>query len=81
MNGQDRFGSTVVGITGDSAVHVVYGASDMDFSDGDPPTWLWSRTSTDYGATWSAPRRIARDCWVADDMATTAQGWIVVDPK
>ena len=30
-NGQDRFGSTVVGVTGDSAVHVVYGASDMDF--------------------------------------------------
>ncbi len=77
-NGQDRFGSTVVGITGDSAVHVVYGASDMDFEDGDPPAYLWTRTSTDYGATWSAPRRIARDCWVADDMATTAQGWIVV---
>lgn len=77
-NGQDRFGSTVVGVTGDSAVHVVYGASDMDFSDGDPPTYLWTRTSTDYGATWSPPQRIARDCWVADDMATTAQGWIVV---
>jgi hypothetical protein len=77
-NGQDRFGSTVVGVTGDGAVHVVYGASDMDFSDGDPPTYLWTRSSTDYGATWSPPRRIARDCWVADDMATTALGWIVV---
>jgi hypothetical protein len=28
-NGQDRFGSTVIGITGDRAVHVVYGASDQ----------------------------------------------------
>jgi len=35
-NGQDRFSSTVVGVTGDGAVHVVYGASDMDFADGDP---------------------------------------------
>gem|GEM_PF-1182280 len=77
-NGQDRFGSTVVGITGDRAVHVVYGASDRDVTDGDGAAWLWTRTSSDYGASWSAPWRIAQDCWVADDMVTTAQGWIVV---
>lgn len=74
-DGQDRFGSTVVGVTGDNSIHVVYGASDMD---GDTPAYLWTRTSIDYGATWSAPQRIARDCWTADGMATTAQGWIVV---
>jgi hypothetical protein len=77
-NGQDRFGSTVVGITGDRAVHAVWGASDADWSDGDPPSRLWTSMSSDYGTNWSAPRVIADNCWVADDMATSAGGWIVV---
>src|SRR6266545_2780495 len=80
-NGQDRFGSTVVGITGDRVVHAVFGASDQKRADDDTITiypYLWVSDSADYGATWSPPRQIARDCWVADDMATTAGGWIVV---
>jgi hypothetical protein len=28
--------------------------------------------------TWSAPQAIADNCWAADDMATSAGGWIVV---
>jgi hypothetical protein len=75
-NGQDRNGSTVVGITGDRAVHAVWGGSDRaaDGTEGG----LWTSSSTDYGAHWSAPRRIATNCAVALSMATTAAGDIVV---
>ena len=71
-NGADRFASAVIGITGDSAVHAVWGASD------EGSAGLWTSTSTDYGETWSAAQRIATDCWFANAMATTPSGWIVV---
>src|SRR5262249_47584211 len=58
-NGHDRFASAVIGITGDSAVHVVWGASD------EGSAGLWASTTTDYGETWSAPQRIASDCYDA----------------
>jgi hypothetical protein len=70
--GHDRFGAIVVGITGDRAVHAVWGASD------DALHSLWTSSSTDYGATWSPPRRLADFCWFPDDMATTPDGQIVV---
>jgi hypothetical protein len=75
-NGQDRNGSIVVGITGDRTVHVVWGGSDRaaDGSEGG----LWTSSSADYGAHWSAPQQIATDCALALDMATTAAGDIVV---
>jgi len=74
-NGQDRFGSTVLGITGDHTVHAVFGASDAT---GGQPARLWATQSDDYGATWRTPQPIAEDCWVADAMATSASGWVVV---
>lgn len=80
-NDDDRFGSTVVGITGDRVVHTVFGASDQEqAADGTitTPASLWASDSADYGASWSPPYQIAQNCWVADDMATTAGGWIVV---
>lgn len=78
-NGHDRFGSTVVGITGDNAIHAAWGSSDKDFEDNDPPSsYIWGSTSTDYGVSWSTPKLLAENCWIADDMATTAQGWVVV---
>jgi hypothetical protein len=70
-NGMDRFGSTLVGITGNNEIHAVWGASDADGG-------IWTSMSTDYGVTWSAPRRLLTDCWYALDMATTPSGQIVV---
>ncbi len=70
-NGMDRFGSALVGITGDQVVHAVWGASDGDGG-------IWTSASSDYGASWSAPQRLIRHCWNALDMATTPGGWIVI---
>jgi hypothetical protein len=70
-NGMDRFGSALVGITGDQVVHAVWGGSDADGG-------IWTNTSSDYGASWGAPQRLLSHCWNALDMATTPGGWIVV---
>jgi hypothetical protein len=71
-SGTDRFGSIVVGVTGDRAVHAVWGSSDDDGG-------LWASSSTDFGAHWSVPQRIATNCWFANAMATTPDGQIVVE--
>lgn len=70
-NGMDRFGSALVGITGDGQVHAVWGSSDAEGG-------LWTSTSADYGASWSPPRRLLTNCWAALDMATTPSGQIVI---
>jgi hypothetical protein len=70
-NGMDRFGSALIGITGDGAVHAVWGASDDDGA-------IWTSTGTDFGATWSAPQRLLTNCLAALDMATTPSGQIVI---
>jgi hypothetical protein len=77
-SGTDRFANVVLAITGDRAVHAVWGASDADHTDGDPPSAIWASASTDLGRTWSAPRRIATHCFIPADMAATADGQIVV---
>lgn len=76
-NGMDRFGSALVGITGDGVVHAVWGGSDAPPSD--PSSGgIWTSASADYGVTWSAPARLLTHCWSALDMATTPSGQIVV---
>jgi hypothetical protein len=76
-NGMDRFGSALVGITGDGVVHAVWGGSDAEPTSPDAGG-IWTSESRDYGASWSAPQRILTHCWTALDMATTPSGQIVV---
>lgn len=74
-----RYTRTVaVGVTGDGAVHAVWGMSDPDFRDNDPPSGVWASSSTDYGTSWSEPQRIADDCRRVNDIATTVDGFLVV---
>ncbi len=74
-----RYTRTVqVAIAGDGTVYAVWGMSDPDFSDNDPPGRVWVAESHDYGASWSAPRSIADDCRQVADAASTLDGWLVV---
>ncbi|NTU83801.1 MAG: hypothetical protein HGA45_31250 [Chloroflexales bacterium] len=74
-----RYVRTVeVAITGDGLVHAVWGMSDPDFSDNDPPSGVWAAVSRDYGETWEAPQRIGADCRQVNDVAGTLGGWLVV---
>lgn len=70
--GTDRFGQIVVGITGDRTVHAAWGGDDTRGG-------LWMSRSTDFGTTWSRPRRLAEHCWFPNDLATTPDGQIVVE--
>jgi hypothetical protein len=65
------FGTIAVAITGDDAVHAVYGAA------GDGQAGLYHRVSRDYGQTWSRPERIATSCWDVSDLAATVDGQLV----
>jgi hypothetical protein len=76
-NGMDRFGAALIGITGDSVVHAVWGGSDGEPTSPDAGG-VWTSMSSDYGTTWSAPQRILTHCWNPLDMATTPSGQIVV---
>lgn len=67
-----------VAIAGDGTVHAVWGMSDPDFRDNDPPSRVWAAESHDYGMTWSAPHPIADDCRQVIDAAATLDGWLVV---
>jgi hypothetical protein len=74
-----RYTRTVqVAITGDGTVFAVWGMSDPDFSDNDPPGRVWAAESRDFGATWSAPTAIGDDCRQVSDAAATLDGWLVV---
>ena len=73
-----RYTRTVeVAITGDGVVHAVWGMSDPDFSDNDPPARVWAAESRDYGLTWSAPQVVGDDCRQVNDLAATLDGWLV----
>jgi hypothetical protein len=76
-NGMDRFGAALVGITGDSVIHAVWGGSDGEPSSPDAGG-VWTSMSSDYGVTWSAPQRLLTHCLNPLDMATTPSGQIVV---
>jgi hypothetical protein len=74
-----RYTRTVaIAITGDDTVHAVWGASDPDFRDNNPPSGIWTSASADYGVSWGAPQRIATDCTRVNDVAATADGFLVV---
>lgn len=80
-SGNDPFGSIAVGVTGDGTVYAAWGASDRRVDDQGRWTTtpdLWVSTSADYGATWAPPRRIATNCWNVQDLATSADGFVVV---
>jgi hypothetical protein len=70
--------SVEVAVTEDGVVHAVWGMSDPDFADNDPPSGVWTAWSRDYGQTWSQPERIGTDCRQVNDVAATVQGWLVV---
>jgi hypothetical protein len=74
-----RYTRTVqVAIAGDGTVFAVWGMSDPDFSDNDPPGRVWAAESHDYGMTWGEPRAIGDDCRQVIDAAATLDGWLVV---
>jgi len=66
----DRFGSALVGITGNDAIHVVSGGRD-------PHGGIWISSRIDYSATWRTPRRLLTDCLAALDLDATPSGQIV----
>lgn len=70
--------SVRLAITADSQVHALWGMSDPDFSDGDPPSGLWASSSSDFGETWSPPLRIASGCRRVNDVAAGLDGTLVV---
>ncbi|MFV9505962.1 MAG: hypothetical protein AB4911_15530 [Oscillochloridaceae bacterium umkhey_bin13] len=73
-----RYTRTVaVGVTGDGVVHAIWGMSDPDFRDNDPPAGVWTSASADGGEQWSAPQRIATDCRRANDLAATTDGTLI----
>jgi hypothetical protein len=69
--GQDRNGSIQLAITGDRAVHAIWGASDEDGG-------IWHSQSGDSGQIWSAPVRIASECTSVQDAAATVDGQLAV---
>jgi hypothetical protein len=73
-----RYTRTVeVAISGDGTVHAIWGMSDPDFRDNDPPSGVWAAESHDYGMSWSAPQRIGADCRQVTDVAATTDGWVI----
>ena len=74
-----RYTRTVaVAISGDRVIHALWGMSDPDFRDNDPPSRVWAAESHDYGVTWSMPTLIGDDCRQVIDAAATLDGWLVV---
>ena len=74
-----RYVRTVaVVVTGSNEVVVVWGMSDPDFTDNDPPSGIWTASSHDFGESWSIPQRIASDCRMVTDAAASADGIIAV---
>lgn len=73
-----RYSRTVaVAISGDRTVHAVWGMSDPDFRDNDPPSGIWAGSSANFGTSWSPPQRIASDCRRVNDLAATLDGALV----
>jgi hypothetical protein len=70
--------SVQVAITGDGVVHAVWGMSDPDFADNDPPGGVWLAESHDYGLSWSAPQRVGDDCRKVTDVGASLDGWLVI---
>lgn len=74
-----RYTRTVeVAIGANGVIHAVWGMSDPDFRDNDPPSQVWAAESHDFGATWSRPQPIGDDCRQVVDAAASLDGWLVV---
>ncbi len=71
-DGNGLYGGVALAISGDGTVHVVWGGA---FTPGKP---VWYAQSHDYGATWSAPQQIGRDCYSVANMEATLDGQLVV---
>ncbi|HSH78500.1 MAG TPA: sialidase family protein, partial [Herpetosiphonaceae bacterium] len=71
-DGNGLYGGVALGITGDGAVHAVWGGA---FTSGKP---VWYAQSRDYGTTWSTPQQIGAGCYSVANMATTLDGQLVV---
>ncbi|NTU78136.1 MAG: exo-alpha-sialidase [Chloroflexales bacterium] len=77
--GLGRYTRTVqVAIAGDGTVFALWGMSDPDFRDNDPPARVWVAESHDHGMSWGPPRPIGDDCRQVIDAAATLDGWLVV---
>lgn len=78
--GESRLGRYVrtaqVAVTGAGEVVAVWGMSDPDFRDNDPPSGVWSSASRDFGVNWSIPQRVATDCKAVNDLAASLDGWL-----
>jgi hypothetical protein len=70
--------SVAIVITGPDEVVVVWGMSDPDFDDNDPPSGVWTASSMDFGLSWTPPQRIATGCRRVNDIAATPEGVLVV---
>jgi hypothetical protein len=58
-----RYSRTVaMAVSSDREVHAVWGLSDPDFADGDPPMGVWASSSADFGERWSEPIRVTEGC-------------------
>ncbi|HEU4325315.1 MAG TPA: hypothetical protein VFS21_19385, partial [Roseiflexaceae bacterium] len=69
--GGDQFHSAAIAVAPDGTVHAAWGASDADGA-------LWASASSDHGASWSAPQRLATGCWHVRGLAATPQGGLLV---
>lgn len=61
----------VIAVTADDTVTAVWGS-------GGVLGGIWTSSTSNYGDTWSAPQKIADQCWFATSMAATPDGQIVV---
>lgn len=65
-------------VSGSGRVTVIWGMSDPDFTDNDPPSGIWASDSADDGETWSAPTRIAAGCRRVNDVVADGDGRLAV---
>lgn len=68
----ERFRSVAVGVTGDGAIHVVWGVTDF------PDLAIYTSHSRDLGETWSTPERLGVGLFGVLDVATTLDGQVFV---
>lgn len=73
--GANRFARTVVAVQGNHAITAVWGSSDAPNRD---VAGIWTSSSTDYGANWSAPTKLTQECYEPLDLAATVDGQFVL---
>lgn len=68
----ERFRSVALGVTGDGAIHAVWGVTDF------PDLAMFASESRDQGAHWSAPTRLGGGLFGVLDVATTLDNQVFV---